>query len=274
MNSNDHPQSDEAKIETMLKNFRPQPGPRFYRRMESAPWNKADLQQRDGRRALLRNRRVLLTMTFVMLAMVAAALFSPALRTMAQQIMFFFLPATSDNLAVQVTVPSFADSGYQTSPENFKLELSVVEELADYPVKQINRLPEGLVFSGAHYDPFLRAVTLRYAGAGRTLLLNQRPIGDIEEYGSIGASAPVEPVQVRGVSGEYVTGGWRIAAGDEVNLMTATPGTQVTVAVDWDPNLPQQNLRWQENGMVYYIVSSSDKDLDKEQLILIAESIQ
>jgi hypothetical protein len=209
-----------------------------------------------------------------LLVLVAAGLMAaPPLRTLARQIMVYFMPAAGDYRSVQFTVPATAGPGGSGTPGTIPLTLPEAEAAAGYPVREIDPLPAWLVFTGAHYEPATQAVKLQYSGENQTLLLTQRPAGGIEEFSSIGASAPVETIVVREFAGEYVAGGWVVAPGSSQALQTAAPGTQVSLGITWDASLPQHILRWQENGMLYEILSSGEK-LKKDDLLKIAESIK
>ena len=94
---------------------------------------------------------------------------------------------------------------------------------------------------------------------------------------AVGASAPVEIVIVRGVPGEFVTGGWMATDANDRIQATAAPGTQVSLGVYWDPTLPQRILRWQEGNILYEILSTKTAQgitIDKDELIAMAESIE
>ena len=106
------------------------------------------------------------------------------------------------------------------------------------------------------------------------IFLTQRLIGQIEEYSSIGASAPIEVVFIDGIQGEYVEGGWRVI--DKKNQLnrTSTPKSLLNMDVIWDPGLPQRTLRWQEGKYIFVLLSTGDPDLEMYDLIEIAESIE
>ena len=104
--------------------------------------------------------------------------------------------------------------------------------------------------------------------------MTQRRLGEIEEYSSVGASAPVEIVPVRGVEGEYVVGGWRFSSDGEKPSFTAVPNNDVDIGVVWDPELPQRILRWQEEDFIYEILLTGSHSLVKSDLLIIAEQIK
>ena len=83
----------------------------------------------------------------------------------------------------------------------------------------------------------------------------------------------VEPIQVRGVQGEFVSGAWRLQTTQSSIQATSTPGTQTKLGLYWDADFPQYILRWQENGMSFEIINTDDV-LKKEELVEIANTIR
>jgi hypothetical protein len=167
-----------------------------------------------------------LTIAVICVLLIAIGIIaSPSLRVIAQQIAQYFLPADSDQISVPISISPPAEPLLPGSPDAFTLSLSEVQDVSRFTLKEIPLTPYGLSFTGAHYDPNLQMVNLRYTGDGFMLLLTQRRLGEIEEYSSIGANAPVENVSVRGVMGEFVSGGWRIISAGKASLSTTTPGT-------------------------------------------------
>jgi hypothetical protein len=198
----------------------------------------------------------------------------PSLQAVAQQIMHYFIPAQKDQRSIEVTVPYPGDSGDFGTPAYFSLSLTQAQAKVDFPLTQIQQLPSVWAFSGAHYEASLNSITLRYQVNGSTLYLTERPTDAVEEYSSVGASAPVETVTVGEVAGEYVQGGWHLTSEGNSPMKTGVPGTQVSLEIFWDPDLPQQTLRWEREGIVYEIRFAGKSLLSKQALIEIAESIK
>jgi hypothetical protein len=183
-------------------------------------------------------------------------------------------------MVLQVTAPSPGDPNIFGSPGYFNLTLPEAERQAGFKVRtisvsEVTYLIPGLEFTGAHYDTNLQAVIIRYSAENHSLFLTQRKHSTIEEYNTIGPETMVEQVNVRGVMGEYVTGGWKSA---ETPMITPRPGDQVNLDVTWDPSLPQHILRWEESGFLFEILTSAGLgrqiDIEKEELIKIAESMR
>ena len=267
----------ESQIEAWFGAFQPRPGRDFYRRMQDAPW--AESRMRDQKSTLaswlsgLRARHALIAAIVVLLVLVTATLAIPSLRAVAGQIMLYFAPAQADQFSLQVTVPPTGEAGAFASIPDYALTLSQAGELAGYPLKQIHSPPPGFAFTGAHFEPALRSVALRYQSGGAALYLTQRPLGEVEEVHTIAPGAVVETVQVGEAYAEYVTGGWRLNPGDGPSLATATPGTQVGLDLSWDPDLPQQTLRWQQDGMLYELRFTGHPPLTLHELTQIAANI-
>lgn len=273
---------DEERIASWLARFKPQPSARFYQRMESTPWMKAlridnNVERRTDWTARLSGAptlRVAAAAAFLLAFIIIGTLASPTLRAFAEQLMHFFVPSQEDHISVQVTMPFPGRPGSFDSPDYFSLDLSEAQNLAGFRVQEITRLPSGYVFSGAHFDPNLKAVSSRYSKDGSFLVLTQRPSGQVEEYFSVGASAAVKTVEVRGLQGEYVTGGWRASPQEGSRIETAVPGTQVSLEAYWDPSLPQETLRWQEEGMVYEIRAAGAGRPNLDELLEMTGSIR
>jgi hypothetical protein len=273
---------EEEQIAAWLADFKPQPSARFYQRMESAPWVKTSraakkVKNQPGWIARLSGApslRIAAAAAALLAFIIIGTLASPALRAVAQQLMHFFIPAQDDRISVQVTMPFPGEAGSFESADYFSLSLSEAQSLAGFPIKEITRLPPGYAFSGAHFDPTLKAAALRYSDHGSFLVLTQRPSDKVEEYFSVGASAAVETVEVHGVQGEYVTGGWRVTPQESARIETAVPGTQVSLGAYWDPSLPQETLRWQEAGMAYEIRAAGADRPNRDELLEMAGSIR
>jgi hypothetical protein len=278
----------EEEIAALMQAFKPQPSENFYQRMENAPW--AASRKTNKRLPAFMNRlfgmestsplpdlRVALASIAILLVIIVVTLASPSLQAVAQQILQFIIPAPTDELTLQVTVQPSGTQDALNAAERYPLTLTQVEETAGYSVKAISELPQGITFTGARYNPNLQAVTLRYTGVGQTLLFTQRPIGDVSEITTVGASAPVEIATVHDSPAEFVTGGWKVTDTNDRIQATPAPGTQVSLGVYWDPSLPQCILRWQEGNMQYEILSTKTAqgiNFDKDDLIAMAESIE
>ena len=111
---------------------------------------------------------------------------------------------------------------------------------------------------------------LNYTSPGPMLRISQRRVSS--EYQSVGVSATVETVTIGEVTGEYVSGAWTVPKTE-----TITPTS--TIQANWNPDANFQLLRWQENDILYEIISGGGSPdevgyLTKNQLINLAENLQ
>lgn len=271
---NDHPKPqppDESQIERLLADFNPHPSRDFYLKMAGAPWRRSANRER---RLRIPAWGTITTAAIVLSILLIGTLAMPSLQAVAQQIMHYFVPAQEDQRSIEMTVPYPGDSGDFGTPEYFSLNLSQAKAQVDFPLAQLQQLPLGWIFSGAHYEASLNSITLRYQVNESTLYLTERPADAVEEYSSVGASAPVETVTVGEVTGEYVLGGWHLTSEGSSPIETGVPGTQISLDIYWDPELPQQTLRWEQGEIVYEIRFAGKPLLSKEAMIEIAESLQ
>jgi hypothetical protein len=253
----------EEDMEALLSYIKPSPGKRFYTLMEKAPWESR------WRRPSLQALRLLAAGGLILIVFLSVTFTIPSVQAAARQLLHFFVPSNSDQRVVQAQFPlpgSEMDVYYA-------LSLDQAQKDAGYPLKTIALLPDKMVFRGAHFEPSLKSVALRYTDGIDNLILTQHPLGNVEEYSSIGASATVEPVQVHGVQGEFVSGAWRLQASQATFQEPSLPGTQANLGLYWDAGLPQHILRWQEGGMAYEIICSGEA-IAKAELIKVADSIQ
>lgn len=255
-------------ISRLLSKFQPRPGDRFYNKMKTAPW------LRKPRQASITFKRVFAFSGLILALIIVLTLAIPSLRVTAKQFLNFFLPESADQSSIPFLVPFSGTPQDVNTPGYFDLSLSEAELKVNFKLKIISQVPKGVSIEGVNYDPSLDAITIKYRGENFLILFTQRQTGKIQEYQSIGASASVEKVLVRGVEAEYVTGGWRLSSDYQNSPKDATPDLQGTVTIYWDVNLHQQMLRWVEGKMFYEIIYHGDEQFGKNGLIQLANSIQ
>jgi hypothetical protein len=253
----------EDEIVALLSQIQPRPGRRFYQKMDHAPW--------EGLHSWLPQRVVHpLAVAAIMITIILGAAFTiPSVQATARQLLNYFLPSSSDQRTVLAPFP-IPGSNLEIY---YGLNMEQAQQQAGYSLKTLGALPDNMAFAGAHFEPSLKAVALRYTNGTNDLIFTQRLLGNVEEYSSIGASATVEPILVHGVQGEFVSGAWRLQTNQSSIQATSNPGTQAKLGLYWDADLPQHILRWQENGMSFEIISTGDA-LRKEELVEIANSIR
>jgi hypothetical protein len=266
---------DELKIEQLLGGFKPQPSTRYYERMSSAPWFYQDQAFRsiENKKSFPYLKTVLAFATIIIVLGVLSLSFIPSIRAAADQFIHFFLPATSDQLNVQITPGNPLEILDFTNPSNFTLTKDEAQRQAGFMVKQIPASPTVPSYIGARFIPEFNAVFLLYQGTEYTLLVTQRPLGTSQDVLSIGSNAKVEFVNVGNVQGEYVVGGWKAVSTQAPSASLTQTGTMQINAV-WDDQLPQFTLRWQESGFTYELRSNGENSPSLSQLISWANELK
>lgn len=269
------PTRSENEMVALLEKFKPKPSDGFYRRMARAPWKtSSELPARAGAPTAPTFLRRLSFVFLALAILVGFVSFTPAGQAVAQKVLQFFLPAEGDVLTVSLNGTATSQARTLNSPDHFPLSISQAQSKVAFKLKKI---PAGILtvhFSGAQYDPLLKSVTLSYTGDGFTLLLTQRPAGAVTEYSTIGATAPIEWVNIGSLQGEYVSGGWRLRPNTLPNTSEGTLPAQSQINVFWDPTLPQQTLRWQVGDTIYEFLTLGRYSPDKNTLIQAAESLR
>jgi hypothetical protein len=144
----------------------------------------------------------------------------------------------------------------------FPLGMDEVKQYAGYQVLEPTSLPEGMTFLGASFDPALKMTSLSvgYSESERIILVKQQPVETPETCalcGLVGASAPVQQVQINGVPGEYAEGVWELTDNGPV----------------WRDDPYLKTLRWQKDGMAYEMIYMG-MELGKDHLVDIADRMR
>jgi len=267
---------DEERLAALMGAFQPRPGARFHQKMAGAPWQRA--LRREARPVALIGRlrqglrsRPLIAVAVILAATLVGLAASPAMRAAAQNLIKFFLPAASDQIAVTVTVPPPHEQRISGPWEAYTATLEEAQAALGFRPLQLGGAYQPWPY--VDYDLQLGSITQVYRSGETYLLVTQRRLGQVAEYSSVGASAPVEAVTVRGHPGEFVRGGWRVEPSSGQTLATGAPGAPIQVEALWDPDLPQRLLRWQEDGYVFEILSTHGPALTQEELITIAAGL-
>lgn len=243
---------NEERITEMLENIQPKPSDQFYKRMSNAPWTQST-QQKEPRMNTTRlpSSQVRLLAAAAAIALVIAAFIAvPPLRTLAQEFFSqFFAPAASNTLThnLEVIQPTPIANAQFWQPDT----IASVQAQASFDVKTPGFVPEGYTLEGATYSADYHLVSQYFVmGATdqlrRNLVIHQYPAG-ADEPTTIGADAKITPVQINGVTGEYVQGGWDVTSSTET-------GSQVQIQTTWNPDIQMHFLRWQVDGMNYEIL--------------------
>lgn len=256
----------EEQIETLLKSIQPWPSTRFHQRMQAQPWNRREPGAYFIR---LRSRSLSAGLALALLLAALLSFRSPTLQALADRMAQFFTLSSGDRVEVQVPMEEIS------APQaRFSLSIPEAVELAGFEIKVPTNLPLSYTFRGADYNSARGAVTLNYeTAAGFVLRLSQRPVG--VEYQHISPQAGIQIVEIEGLKGEYVSGGWKAT-----QTGSSDPGvTQtLTLQAEWDPEANIHFLRWQEDDILYEILFSGDDPaspgyLQQEDLIALAEGL-
>jgi hypothetical protein len=280
----------EDEIIHLLEGFRPQPGRGFYDEMKKAPWHVG--RRPPGAVPGLFGRSLLGTLGGLLLVaiLVAVSLAMPV-RSFAGDLLGYFVHARSDRLTLgadQTGADYNLGRGWQLPPPPAPQPISIsrAETLAGIRVAVPEGMPGSFRFEGAYYLDDTMSVQLAYVVDGEALLtLTEMPAQrqpttpEPDEPAAVGASAAIEVVRVGSVLGEYVHGGWALAADHPPTTVAVTGEESPGLQVVWDPDAAMQTLRWQEGSMLYEITlvggrAGSDAFLDREALVMIARSLR
>ncbi len=273
-NITENPPGDKI-IEDMLGSFAPEPSERFQAMMSSKPWQK-QFHNTGLNPAIKQKTSLRLIWAFAILGVLLVfivIMFVPSVRAAASQIFHLFLPASSDQINVQVTLSSPGDLVDFSNPGNFSLSIEDVQQLAGFDVKQISVLPAGLAFIGSRYDPGYKTVTVLYEADEYKLFLTQRPLGKGNDVFSIGSGAVVHKVKIGDIDAEFVVGGWK-AVSTEPSTGLQTPTEIVNLHAIWDNDYPQFTLRWQAQGFIYELRSTGAGSPSQSVLINLANELK
>jgi hypothetical protein len=270
--------NDEQHLVDILDRFQPSLSTQFHSRMRDAPWQ---VKPRYLSRFPLIFRRMLQQPYFPVVAAIFFFVFvlstsfalSTSIRAAAKQLMIYFLPESADQLDLIVMIPSSSSSPVISSRSDFNLTPAQAMQQAGYEILEINLPNAGLSLVGAQFYPQNHAITLLYEGEGYRLYLTQRQQSRMADVFSIGASASVEHLVLRNQQAEYVSGGWKLVTPLSIEAQQK-PGTQVNLEAVWDPSLPQQTLRWWENGIIVELRTNGSRSPDKNSLLDLAEGLE
>jgi hypothetical protein len=165
--------------------------------------------------------------------------------------------------------------------ERYAQSVDQVQQSAGFKLSLPTRLPETLTFLGARFDPDQKTAAAFYwfnafSGSTDGLSVSEQPtngtndcnlcgfvLGDGTDLDKqapgklISKDAKINLVQIGGVSGQYVEGGW---SGTDKGWV-------------WDADPYNRSLRWQANGTAYEL-SYFGGEIEKEDMLTIAQSIK
>jgi hypothetical protein len=156
---------------------------------------------------------------------------------------------------------TFAPSETNSNP--YPLSMEEATELAEYQILVPGQeVLTGYQFNGAAYDPKNNMVSLFYANAaGEGFMVSQQKLGAPEDIyplqGIVGASAPIEAIEVGNFQGEYIEGVWELTDNGPV----------------WRAEPFLKTLRW-KTDMLWVEIVYQGMEMAKNDLIALAESMK
>ena len=144
----------------------------------------------------------------------------------------------------------------------FPLDSSTAEAQAGFDLWEPVRLPDGMTFLGAAFDPGLKIVSqsFGYTETDRRILIKQQPANTGEACdlcGIVGPSASVQTVQIGDVTGEYALGVWNLTDNGPI----------------WQDDPYLKTIRWHKDGMAFELLFMGT-EVEKDELIAIAASMR
>ena len=248
---------DIKQIEKLLEHAKPKSTGRLEKQLASAPWSAQVVNRRQSMQAT--------ALAVLMVSLIFAA--TPQGRAFAQVVVSQFFTRTEsdsyyapyEDVPFEDTTPFHEQCGIPIFPT---CSVEQIRGMVDFEVKEIGAIPEEIYFVGSTGGPDF--VELKYGYEDRrygNLSVGVEAVGKPSYVGTgiAAKSAPIEPVQIGEIPGEYYTG---ILFQDEQGN------------VNWLPDDPTQVLRWEDGGSTYTLIYYSTViPLTKEDLIALAESM-
>ncbi|MFN8372600.1 MAG: hypothetical protein U0694_06950 [Anaerolineae bacterium] len=204
------------------------------------------------------------------LALLLLTLTVPPLRTLAQDLLNLLFNRTDSNTLVYETPVSYDIQPTAVGSSIYSPSTSVeaAESQAGFDIRVPALLPDGYVLVDVSYDVVAQQTSLFYMRSGIGLVIVQIPSASAYPL-NVGASANIVRVSIGGSIGQYVEGNWIVNPRIE--------GTTATVSESsWDSDFPFQQLRWEQEGFVFWMMSVAGQhsDLTLDDWVQIAESLR
>ncbi|MBC7870557.1 MAG: hypothetical protein H7Y09_06930 [Chitinophagaceae bacterium] len=232
--------------------------------------------------------RILAVSAAAFIILTIAILTIPPLHAIAQEIINFFIPATSDISNVELHV-----GGPDPSPldDRYPLSLEALTEQVEFEILLPTFMPQPYTFDGASYDPERQSVFLNYRCAGPWAIgiSQHRTTENVDNFyrNEVGASAEIEQVTIGTAIGQYVRGAWIVEVDPNVRQQADEIGTAITVMTEsvWTNDSQWQRLDWYTDSTLYSILTSGGLMentennyqvclLEKEDFVEIARGLQ
>ncbi|MCK4820403.1 hypothetical protein KA005_31855 [bacterium] len=267
----------DNEFEEMLVQFKPVPGKSFHIRMQTAPWKKTSSLNHvahSSTKFMPRSQtmRLAVLVSSILILTIIGFAAAPTIKTAAKQFFSFFISAETDTISIPITVGQDGNLVVYDTPGYFSMDIAAITEKIEFDMLIIPEQPQGVKYSGANYNKETASVTIQYHGADKTIYFTQRPTDSMLEFSSVGASAPIESVIVKGQPGEFVVGGWRALENNSITTPDHMMEINGNLNIYWDPNQSQRIIRWEGKGVTYEILAIG-QGLSKAILLEIAESL-
>lgn len=227
--------------------------------------------------------RVLATSAATMIILLIVVLTIPPLRTLAEQIIDFFVPADSNETTVELHL-----GGSIVTPEQYPLSLDELINHVDFQLPLPAFMPSAYVFDGGSYDPSARVVTLRYRCSAQWsvyIILTQVDQPDTEDLvrREVGMGAEIDEVMIGTVIGQYVRGSWLVVVDPTVveQAEAAEMGITTDAEAMWENDTQWHQLVWYHEGILYTLMGGTSTEyqslscsLDQEDFVTIANGLR
>jgi hypothetical protein len=244
---------NEKRIVSALENYKPKPGPRFYQRMDSSPWNQEKRATHQ-----FAPRRFAVGIAAILIAVIALSMSIPSVRAAV-------LKYLGLNVSASETVPNPAISA-ESLVDSRKVD--EISSLAGWKIKTPTWLPEGYQFLDAQYDATNQMVLLtfdatRQLPGGDPSMTETKVITMVQALHNdilpltVAPTTKVLDVTINGQPGAYATGAWESDA--------------VTGTATWNSSYDLKNVYWQMDTL-YLSLNTADDLVSQEDLLRLAES--
>lgn len=208
---------------------------------------------------------------------------SPSLRALAQSVIDFFVPGSSDRQPTSVLVNSEPISR-DMRDMSYPLRLEDVMRWTRDDLLYPTFLPDGYHFARGRYESNAAALEMAFdCDNPWRLVIREFPSERPFTITDIGASAVIEDVPIRDTVGQYVRGWWKVEfdRGDVIPTPGGAP-REVPASNVWDDELPWHQVVWREDDVNIWLTTSGASfgdqpdpcRLTKADFVAIAEGMQ
>ena len=285
---------DRKSLKTLLKEYNPQPGEQFYKRMSRTPWAQKNVDEKGFMKSRFNFVRLGLILLAAILVLGIAAFSIPSVRAaISAYLGLGIAPGDVVNSPV-LTITSSGETALATAFPTAQAGLAVpvitpsLESTLPSvtPIPQAGQatltptwLPEGYSFGDKITIPEQKMVVLTYLAKRqlpgndpnltetRTLTLAESPLNTNIPL-QVAPSTSLEDITVNGAPAAYAVGAW-----DSQFVPDPNNPKGGSFQAQWRNDLPIQNVFWQ-SGPLYLALISDDPALSKDDLIRIASSVK